>query len=85
MAARSRGRMRPIAFLACLLGWFAAFATPAAAQGLLLLRDTETERAMRSYEDPLLKAGGLDPAGAKLYLVNDPSSPRDRTCSSRPG
>ncbi|HEY0104940.1 MAG TPA: M48 family metalloprotease [Rhizomicrobium sp.] len=45
----------------------------AAAQGILLLRDTETERALRSYEDPLLKAGGLDPAGVKIYLVNDPS------------
>ena len=39
----------------------------------MLLRDTETERALRSYEDPLLKAGGLDPAGVKIYLVNDPT------------
>ncbi|HEX4304211.1 MAG TPA: M48 family metalloprotease [Rhizomicrobium sp.] len=46
---------------------------PAAAQGILLLRDTETERALRSYEDPLLKAGGLEPAAVKLYLVNDNS------------
>ncbi|MEJ0043489.1 MAG: M48 family metalloprotease [Rhizomicrobium sp.] len=48
-------------------------AGPAAAQGILLLRDTETERALRSYEDPLLKAGGLDPAGVRIYLVNDPT------------
>src|SRR5512142_823081 len=51
-----------------------AFATsPATAQGIMLLRDTETERALRSYEDPLLKAGGLDPAAVKLYIVNDSS------------
>jgi predicted Zn-dependent protease len=46
---------------------------PSAAQGLMLLRDTETERALRSYEDPLLRAGGLDPAAVKIYLVNDPT------------
>ncbi|HWD27774.1 MAG TPA: M48 family metalloprotease [Rhizomicrobium sp.] len=55
------------------VGAFALTAGPAAAQGLFLLRDTETERALRSYEDPLLKAGGLDPAGVHIYLVNDPT------------
>ncbi len=68
-----RGVARGIAFFCGFFGCLAAFAAPAAAQGLLLLRDTETERALRSYEDPLLKAGGVDPAGVKLYLVNDPS------------
>ena len=66
-------RARAIAFLSGFLGSLALLSAPAAAQGLLLLRDTETERALRSYEDPLLKAGGLDPAGVKIYLVNDPT------------
>ena len=66
-------RARAIAFLTGFVGSLALLSGPAAAQGLLLLRDTETERALRSYEDPLLKAGGLDPAGVKIYLVNDPS------------
>ncbi|HJW40199.1 MAG TPA: M48 family metalloprotease [Rhizomicrobium sp.] len=48
-------------------------AGPASAQGIVLLRDTETERALRSYEDPFLKAGGLEPAAVKIYIVNDPS------------
>ena len=68
-----RGAARGIAFFCGFFGCLAAFTAPAAAQGLLLLRDTETERALRSYEDPLLRAGGVDPAGVKIYLVNDPT------------
>lgn len=45
----------------------------AVAQEISLLRDTETERLLKSYEDPLAKADGLDPAAIKLYLVNDTS------------
>src|SRR5262249_1786948 len=44
-----------------------------AAQEIQLLRDTETERLLKSYEDPLAKADSLDPAAIKLYLVNDGS------------
>jgi predicted Zn-dependent protease len=66
-------RGRAIGFVTGFLGALLMTAGPAAAQGIMLLRDTETERALRSYEDPLLKAGGLDPAGVKIYLVNDPS------------
>jgi len=64
---------RGIAFFAGFFGCLAAFTAPAAAQGILLLRDTETERALRSYEDPLLRAGGVDPAGVHIYIVNDPT------------
>jgi len=78
--AMESGRIRAIGSrrlrgLAMVLGFIGGlFMTdPAAAQGIVLLRDTETERALRSYEDPFLKAGGLDPAGVKLYLVNDNS------------
>jgi len=50
--------------------WFAA--VPASAQ-ISLLQDTETERTLRSYEDPIIKAAGLDPNAVKLYIVNDPT------------
>lgn len=46
---------------------------PAAAQALQLVRDTETERLLKSYEDPILVAAGLDPAAVKMYIVQDPS------------
>ncbi len=46
---------------------------PAVAQELQLVRDTETERLLKSYEDPLLVAAGLDPAAVKMYIVQDPT------------
>ena len=64
---------RTALFLLSFFGSLAAFTAPAAAQGLILLRDTETERALHSYEDPLLIAGGLQPQAVKIYLVNDGS------------
>ena len=45
-------------------------AAPASAQ-ISLLQDTETERTLKSYEDPIIKAAGLDPGAVKLYIVND--------------
>jgi predicted Zn-dependent protease len=66
-------RAKPLAFLFGFVGGLLLVAGPASAQGLILLRDTETERALRSYEDPFLKAGGLEPAAVKIYLVNDMS------------
>lgn len=54
-------------------GLAASIVTPAAAQQISLLQDTEAERALRSYEDPFLVAAGLDPAAVKIYIVNDPS------------
>ena len=50
-----------------------AFPAPAAAQGIQLLQDTETERVLRSYEDPILAVAGLDPQAVKIYIVNDPT------------
>jgi len=41
------GAARGIGFFVGFFGCLAAFTAPAAAQGLLLLRDTETERALR--------------------------------------
>ncbi len=46
---------------------------PAMAQGISILRDTETEEMLRSYETPLARAAGLDPGAVNLYLVGDNS------------
>jgi predicted Zn-dependent protease len=45
---------------------------PAHAQGIELLRDTETEDMLKSFEAPLAKAAGLDPTAVHMYLVGDP-------------
>ena len=45
---------------------------PAYAQGISLLRDTETEDMLKSYEAPLSRAAGLDPQAVHMYLVGDP-------------
>ena len=44
-------------------------ATAASAQGLV--RDTEIERVMQAYTDPLLEAAELDPQAVDLYLVGN--------------
>ncbi|MGD0144839.1 MAG: M48 family metalloprotease, partial [Rhizomicrobium sp.] len=46
---------------------------PAAAQAISIIRDTEIERVLRGYEEPLLTAAGVDPSTIKLYLVDDPT------------
>ncbi len=73
LAAALWRHSRVLAFLCSFFASLFAFTAPVMAQGIILLRDTETERALRSYEDPLLIAGGLQPAAVKLYLVNDNS------------
>ena len=45
---------------------------PGLAQGISLLRDTETEDMLKSYEAPLAKAAGLEPGAVHMYLVGDP-------------
>ena len=69
--SRTAARLRPLAFAAGFLAAFAATALPAMAQGIPILRDTETEDMLKSYEAPLAKAAGLDPAAVKTYLVGD--------------
>ena len=46
---------------------------PAAAQSIDLVRDTEIERVLRSYEDPNLTAAGIDVPSVKIYIVQDSS------------
>ncbi|MBV8800889.1 MAG: M48 family metalloprotease, partial [Alphaproteobacteria bacterium] len=57
----------------------------AAAQGIDIIRDAEIERVMRSYEDPILKAAGIDPRTVRIYLVNDPEINAFATQSPIPG
>ncbi|HWA92049.1 MAG TPA: M48 family metalloprotease [Rhizomicrobium sp.] len=63
-------RIRNIAMLAGLL---VAVSAPVSAQGIALLQDTETERTLRAYEDPILEAAGLDRQAVHMYIVNDPT------------
>ncbi len=46
-------------------------ANTAAAQGVSIVSDAETENMLRDYADPLLKVAGLDPAAVNIHLVND--------------
>ncbi|MEQ8282120.1 MAG: M48 family metalloprotease [Parvibaculum sp.] len=46
-------------------------ANAAAAQGVSIVSDAETENMLRDYADPLLRVAGLDPAAVKIHLVND--------------
>ncbi|HEY5048639.1 MAG TPA: M48 family metalloprotease [Rhizomicrobium sp.] len=55
---------------------FAALGTgvePAAAQAIDLVRDTEIERVLHGYEDPILNVAGLDSHIIRIYMVSDPS------------
>ena len=48
-------------------------AQSAHAEGISVIRDTEIERTLRSYEDPILGAAGIDPHTVRLFLVDDPN------------
>jgi predicted Zn-dependent protease len=45
--------------------------TPARAQGITMLRDTETEEMLKSFEVPLAKAAGINPT-PRVWLLGDP-------------
>ena len=61
--------LRKLTFAAGFTATLLAYGLPAQAQGIGLLRDTETEEALRSYEAPLARAAGLNPI-PKVWLVN---------------
>ena len=60
-AARFRRLCRPLAFAAGFALTLIGTGLPALAQGINILRDTETEEMLKSYEPPLAKAAGLNP------------------------
>jgi len=76
---RDLSGLRPLFGLAVAgLMMAAAIALPsytahAQGQGIALIRDTEAERVLRGYLDPILLVAGLRPDSVRLYLVNDPS------------
>src|ERR1700761_6486424 len=77
MTSRKRMRLANIGRLASFFSTtiFAALcatAQPAAAQDIGVIRDTEIERVLRGYEEPILKAAGIDPNTVHLYLIHDP-------------
>lgn len=77
--------VRLAGFLAPVIVALGATLHPAAAQGIDIIRDAEIERVLRSYEDPLLKAAGIDPHTVKVYLINDPEINAFATQSPIPG
>ncbi len=50
---------------------FAVVLSPAAAKAQSLVRDSEVEKLVRDYSDPLFVAAGLNPDDIKIYLVDD--------------
>jgi len=40
---------------------------------MALIRDTETEKVIRTYLDPLLETAGLNPYAVQLHIISDPS------------
>jgi predicted Zn-dependent protease len=67
-----RSASRAIGFLIAPLCVLLSAVQPVAAAGISVLRDTEIERVLRSYEDPILAAAGIDPHTVKLFLIDDP-------------
>ena len=66
--------LRPM-FGACLAAatFIAVSATPTPVYAQSIIRDTEVERALRTYLDPLLGVAGLQSDAVHLYIVNDQS------------
>ena len=64
---------RALLFALPTVAWFFAASQPAAAQAITIIRDTEIERVLDSYERPLLIAAGIDPSTVKMRIVDDPS------------
>ena len=69
---RFTGGLRPWGFAAGIALTLFGSGLPALAQDINILRDTETEEMLRSYEAPLAKAAGLNPDATKVWLVGDP-------------
>ena len=68
---RARALLRPLAFAAGFGLTLIGSGLPAFAQGINILRDTETEEMLKSYEDPLAKAAGLNTSATRVWMVGD--------------
>jgi predicted Zn-dependent protease len=69
--ARTRRCLRPLAFAAGFALTLIGSGLPAFAQEINILRDTETEEMLKSYEQPLAKAAGLSLDATRVWLVGD--------------
>lgn len=70
---RLKTALRALAFVGPTLVALLAGTTSASAQGIQIIRDTEIERVLYSYERPLLEAAGIDPSTVHIYLNADPT------------
>src|SRR3954465_182648 len=77
--------IRFILFFAPLLAALCGAGQSAWAQDIDVVRDAEIERVLRSYEDPILVAAGIDLHTVKVYLINDPEINAFATQSPVPG
>jgi predicted Zn-dependent protease len=50
-----------------------SYTAQAQGQGISTIRDTEAERVLRGYLDPILVVAGLRPESVRLHIVQDPS------------
>ena len=68
-----RHRWRKLAFAAgfSFSGLLFFTALPASAQQITMLRDTETEDMLKSFETPIAKAAGINPV-PRVWLLGDP-------------
>jgi len=73
LSKNASGRLRKLTFAAGVAAGLMAFDLPALAQegGISILRDTETEEMLRSYEMPLARAAGLDINAMHVMMVSD--------------
>jgi predicted Zn-dependent protease len=64
---------RAIGMTVAITGATSATIESAQAQAISLVRDTEIERVLHGYEDPILNIAGLDPHIIRIYMIDDPS------------
>ncbi len=64
---------KTFARLLAMLAALALTVQPAAAQGISVLRDAETEQLLQDMVDPLAEAAGLGAGSVEIVLINDPS------------
>ena len=70
-ASRTSIKRSRVNWLVRLLAGAALSVAPMMAQAQSLVRDSEIERTLRDYSDPLFVAAGLAPQDVRIYLVGD--------------
>lgn len=73
LTAGLRGGIRALGAAAMIAITALHWAPPAAAQGIAIVSDAETEAMLREYSDPIFRAAGIDPNAVQIHLVNDKS------------